>query len=320
MKVDPIIFVHNGNHEHLKVSINQLLNNNKEAEIILIGDDLNSKINGISHYHFENYFKSAKEFENNSYIHMSKNNYQFELFCYQRWFVLHEFVEKNGIEYFWYLDSDFLVYENLHDYLLKQVKDYSIDVIGFDSVNSGIGDSFMPCFNRLSLKAIRAITAYFKKSYEDKDILAVLKMKWKNHLVKKLPGGVCDMTQLKMLFDDYKGDMTIYNSYDYNLNLIPDGNINSRYNYFSDNKSFRTFLGVKYVRIKDKKAYGYLEDGKQVYFLGSHFQGRAKRKMVYYARDNYTPKNFSNIVISSCQNLMKRIRYFLIKKVKRLVA
>lgn len=319
MKADPIIFIHNGSHRHLKIAINQLLENNKESEIILIGDDSNSTFEGITHYHFKDYFKGSKEFEENSYIHMSKNDYQFELFCYQRWFILQEFVEKRGIEYFWYLDSDFLVYENLQKYLQEQVKEYTIDVVGFDSRNSGDGDSFMPCFNRLSIKAIREITLFFKQSYEDREIFTELKHKWKKHHLNKLPGGICDMTQLKIFFDKYNRKLTVFDSYDYKLDLIPDGNFNSKWNYFSDNKQFKTFLGVKYVIKDNNKAIGYLEDGSRVEFLGTHFQGRAKRKMNNYAQQNYTPKNILNITLSNYQNLMKRLRYSLIKKAKKLL-
>ncbi len=320
MKADPIIFIHTGRQRHLEIAIEHLTRNNKESELILLGDESNKDIDAVSHHLVKDYFSSAQEFEDINYIHMSKNTYQFELFCYQRWFVLQEFAEKNNIEYFWYLDSDFLVFDNLTDYLMEQVGDPTVDVVGFDSTKSGAGDSFMPCFNRMSLRAVKEITRFFVKSYEDKEILSKLRAKWKNHHINKLAGGICDMTQLKLFFDSYNTSLSVFHSYDLNLDSIPDGNINSGLNYFQNGERFKTYLGMKYVEVKDNKAFGFLENGNQVRFVGSHFQGRAKRKMFHYSKENYTPKNFSNIASSLFGNQYKKLRMSMIKKAKRIMA
>ena len=134
-----------------------------------------------------------------------------------------------------------------------------------------------------------------------------------------MPGGICDMTQLKMFFDNYNDSLTVFDAYNYDLGVIPDGNINSKFNYFSKNESFRTFLGVKYVKVKDFRAFGFLENGQKIYFLGSHFQGRAKGKMGKYSTSNYSPKNFSNIFNSLFQQLIKKFRAIMIAQGKRLL-
>lgn len=320
MKSDPVIFIHTGRHRHLEIAIERLRLSNKDVDIILIGDERNKGIADVEHHLVSDYFESAEKFEKDNYVHMSKNTYQFELFCYQRWFVLQEFAERNKVDFLWYMDSDFLIYENLDNYLKNLVGDNHVDVVGFDSSSSGSGDSFMPCFNRFSLRAIQEITAFFVKSYEDKEIFSILKSKWKKHHVEKLAGGICDMTQLKLFFDSNPSGLSIVDAYDSALDLVPDGNINSSLNYFHNDEKFKTFLGLKHVRVEDFKAYGKMENGEEVQFVGSHFQGRAKRKMHYYSRRNYSPNNFLNIMTSSYQSFEKKSRYYLIKRAKKLLS
>ena len=132
----PIILLHTGNPPFLEIAINRLQLQNS-AEIILLGDDSNQSIKGVSHYHVKDYFENAQNFEDNYYLHMSSNSYGFELICYQRWFVIEEFIKQHDYKMFWYLDSDVLIYGDLGKYVDSITQGQTFDLIGFDTRFSG---------------------------------------------------------------------------------------------------------------------------------------------------------------------------------------
>lgn len=291
----PILLFHIGNPSFLTTTIERLRLFN-DADIILLGDESNKNIKGVSHYDIKDFFRGAREFEDRYYIHMSSLPYSYEIVNFQRWFVIEEFVKNRDYEKFWYLDSDVLVYGSLNEYI-NNIKDgKSYDLIGFDTQNCGKGDSFMPAFNCLSPKLIPEITKFFIDSYTNPEIFKILRRKWNKHASQKIPGGITDMIQLRMFFELNEGRFSVYNAYKLSNESIPDGNINSELNYTEDDQKFRMLHGYKYVFVDNYKAYGYLASGEKVRFNSSHFQGRAKRKMHYYTREHYDPDTFINSV------------------------
>ncbi|HWV73549.1 MAG TPA: hypothetical protein VN040_17630, partial [Pseudosphingobacterium sp.] len=146
----------------------------------------------------------------------------------------------------------------------------------------------------ISSKIISEITRFFNDSYVDPKIFRLLREKWRSHVSQKIPGGVCDMTQLKLFFDLNGKNYSIYNAYALTNQSIPDGNINSDLNYTENNQKFKMLNGKKHVFIENYKAYGYLATGEKVQFNSSHFQGAAKYKMHYYTKEHYNPDTFIN--------------------------
>lgn len=319
MSTYPIIFLHTGNPAFLATAIERAALHN-DTEIILLGDESNKHIKGVSHYQVKDFFTKAQEFEDKYYIHMSSNAYGFELICYQRWFVLEEFIALKGYEKFWYIDSDVLVYDNLSTYLNTIPEGTSYDLVGFDTQNCGQGDSFMPAFNLYAATLIAEITRFFKDSYTDPEIFKVLTDKWKRHASQKIKGGICDMSQLKLFFDYNRGKYRIYNSYNLSNSYIPDGNINVELNYTPDNQKFKMLHGKKHVFVENYKAYGYLTSGQQVQFIASHFQGKeGKPSMSYYAQAHYNPNTnlnkwrykFGNLALQALQPVKRKVRSLL---------
>ena len=115
MSVFPIIFLHRGNSDYLAISLEQAKYTNPNSRIILLGDNLNSSIGtrvGVEHFLIDNYFNGANDFSK-IYEHHSTNNYNYELFCFQRWFIISEFVKSQNIDSFIHIDSDVLLFSNL---------------------------------------------------------------------------------------------------------------------------------------------------------------------------------------------------------------
>ena len=111
MRAYPIIVLHQGNHDYLRICLEQAKFTNPNSRIILLGDKKAQSVapDYVEFYDTKDYFNTAKEFSK-VYKHHSTNYYEFELFCIQRWFIVNEFIQKNNIEYFLHLDSDVLLY------------------------------------------------------------------------------------------------------------------------------------------------------------------------------------------------------------------
>ena len=87
----PIIFLHNTNSDYLKYSLGQAKRSNPESAIYLIGNDSNDCYNFVEHHSFSNYFQGAIEFSK-IYKHYNTTSYKYEVFCFQRWYILLEFL------------------------------------------------------------------------------------------------------------------------------------------------------------------------------------------------------------------------------------
>jgi len=110
-----IFFVHRGNPFYLKYAIAQVVSVMPNDRVILLGDETNQNIlkNKIEWYPIKSYWETAKSFET-VYVHLSPNSKEFELFCYQRWMVVYDWINSHQLEgQMACLDSDVLVFENL---------------------------------------------------------------------------------------------------------------------------------------------------------------------------------------------------------------
>lgn len=120
----PIFFVHTGNSYYLKYALKQARLFNPESEIILLGDESNNKYDFLKHYHIKDYHKSADHFAS-VFKNFSTNSIEFELFCFQRWFIINEFIDKHKDEFdfsngFICLDSDVLLFCDVTSTLISR--------------------------------------------------------------------------------------------------------------------------------------------------------------------------------------------------------
>ncbi len=104
-----IIFVHTGIASYLEYSI-------KQAEMLgyqvtLIGDEAAYKSSNSQVKFVDISDLNTQEVENfkKIYVHNSSNSYDYELFCFLRWFYIREYIRSNDRS-FLVLDSDVLIY------------------------------------------------------------------------------------------------------------------------------------------------------------------------------------------------------------------
>ena len=86
--------------------------------MFLLGDDSNMNHACMEHHHYRDYSPGAAEFER-VYRHYEHAHIDFELMCFQRWFILRDFLTVHHIDKCVYLDSDVMLYANVTDDIAK---------------------------------------------------------------------------------------------------------------------------------------------------------------------------------------------------------
>ncbi len=129
MKTIPVIFIHTGYQPYMEYTIKQAEKSNEM--VYLLGDKSNEHVAqhwvDIEDFQSERYTRFRK-----IYKHMSTNPYEFEFYCFRRFFVTYEFAKKQGIEKFVMLDTDCFSFANFselgfeeYDAALSMPKDQS---------------------------------------------------------------------------------------------------------------------------------------------------------------------------------------------------
>src|SRR5437870_5654360 len=109
----PIVFFHKGDAWYLWYTLRQARLTNPEAPIYLLGDVHCRRYDRFAEFvDLRPYDAAAREFAG-LYVHLSTNHADFELVCFQRWFVLREFMREKGLDRCVYLDSDVMAYTDL---------------------------------------------------------------------------------------------------------------------------------------------------------------------------------------------------------------
>ena len=190
-----IIITHRGNPPHLKYVLSQIAHTNPDANIILMGDESNKNCRFTKNVFLKDYWNMANDFAQ-VYTHLNSTSVEYELFCYQRWFCVYEYMKAHNLEDVFSLDSDVLVYDNLNDLhaLLKNYP-FAISAKNLDAENPGwwIAGPPIGYFHRDALKRMLDL---FIKSYQDKKYLSLFDEKMNWHHSRNEPFGVCDMTQI----------------------------------------------------------------------------------------------------------------------------
>lgn len=258
MKNIPIVIVHKGNSFYLEPVLRQIRLFNPDNRICLISDKSTDRFDFIEHYDIDQYMKGADEFAN-IYVHMSINPFNYELFCFQRWFVIRDFIRSQEIPFSLCLDSDVLLYCNV-DEVFSEYQSYDFTIC----------KEMGPCFSSFNNLSIEKLCNYMTYLYTDSQAFKRLEEFYKN----VVDGGVCDMTALAWYQKDVS-DNVIDIVYPVD-NACFDGNI-------SDSMGFEMQKGKKKIYWKNNLPYGkYMEKDSFIQFYGLHLQGGAKHSMHKY--------------------------------------
>lgn len=261
-----LICVHNGNDYYLDYALRQAHLFNRDADIYLLGNESSKDCKYAQHVLNANYFDSANAFEK-VYQHMSSNLYGYELFCFQRWFIIKDFITEKKIDYFLCLDSDTLLYCNVSE-VFNQYTDYDFTTCRRKN----------PCFTLFHRETLEKFCSLLTEMYTNDKYLNQLKDSYQNDFIlAKRAGGVCDMTGIDYYREYISNNIKELTEIDNGKSF--DGNLNADDGYEMES-------GKKKIYWKDNKPYGKRADtGNLVELQGLHFQGPAKFKMHKYLVD-----------------------------------
>ena len=278
-----LIFVHKGYSFYLDYVLKQAYLFNQNADIYLLGDKDNNRYDFVCHEMIGDYFERADEF-GTVYEHMSSNMYDYELFCFQRWFVVLEFVKRKGIVNFLCMDSDVLLYCNINSMFIKYV--------GCDFT---ICNGFHPAVNLFSASSLEKLCSFMMELYTVPSKLDRLRVRYKSFIMEKKVGGNCDMTAIQYYIEEFP-----HRVIDVGVpidNFCFDGCISRSFDLFEMKNGLK-----KVYWINNKPYFKLLDDGMLVEVGSLHFVGKTKFVIYKYALD-------ANL--KYCNNLFFRMKGYL---------
>lgn len=130
MKDDCIIFIHRGESWYLYYTVKQARFYHPKARIVVITDTPQERLAPYAEQlDIGNYWGGAEDLAA-IYQHHSMNSREFELFCFQRWFVIRNFLQSYQPVRAIHLDSDVLVYDDLFKDFAR-MKGKSLGIVGY---------------------------------------------------------------------------------------------------------------------------------------------------------------------------------------------
>lgn len=279
-----ILYFSDSNPYYLKYSIQQTVEHNLRARVILLGTESNRHLGLCEWYPLDRYFDSAEAFRR-SYAHLSTNSYAFDLKCFQTWFVFKRFCDKENIDgEIVCLDHDVLLYTELKDFFERNPCVLATTRI--------IGNQYTYFQSREVLSDFIDFTV---QHYTQPPLLLKLK-KIANHETES-PGPfphlwVCDMTLLGLFYQSLGGkkidlsDSVQDEVFDYAFHVDEgfDYNPCKRIKHLQYCPSRKKFFGIK--------------SGQKLYFNGLHFQVGTKVFLPHYytAKKRFTDRYWHRLV------------------------
>ena len=257
----PIVLIHKDNSDYLPLSLTQVVATNPGNEVYLIGNNKTRHFNGLlKHRRLNDYFKTAAEFAP-LFTNLSSNGHDYELFCIQRWFVLHEFMRQNNWERCIYIDSDILPYVSLSD-VQPETLQWGLTVLVKSPHTNFINNSNL-------LEAFCGFVTYHYATAEGK---ALLQQYYKEHTdIHGQVGGISDMTffmKFREKYPDQVGDLSVPRN-----GAVYDITIDTPQGFITEN-------GYKKIERRGNIPYGTrTADGNTIRFNTLHFQGKSKKLM-----------------------------------------
>jgi hypothetical protein len=297
-----ICFIHDRANWYLKYVINQAVSTNEGREVVLIGSP-SVQYQGCCTVDIEKYknCKQALEFSR-VYQHMSPNSYEFESFCFLRWFYLLAYMCEFEIDFVVYLDSDSLLFSKLDEIMEWIGKPYKCGYLipeqSYES-NYWVGSGNASYWTR---EMLQKYCAFILQSYVEKKYLDCYMKKWKSSAA----GGICDMTAMYLFWLENGND--ICNLATSREGAVFDLNINTTMNYYKEEYMKR--FGIKKIQhFKNKPVFLLQTNQEKIIVHVVHFQGMAK----VYIPKYYNGKYFKGKIKSDLISLFARILEFVLR-------
>ena len=188
-----IIYFHEGFSPYLPFALRQARRSNPSARIILLGDSQN-RFQEIQYEHhlLSDYDGRHQEFSE-CYRHFHPGHLGDERRCIERWIYLSEFLKKQQIEEFLFLDSDMLLFSDIREILLTTQ--------GYDAAGAPMFWAF--CFF-LKKNLVGNFTDWIFQQYRNPAVIEKWGAAFRRHLAgeKEQAGIIQDMALAKMFIEE----------------------------------------------------------------------------------------------------------------------
>lgn len=223
------IFIHKRRAEYLEYVLRISRHFNPDYRLILLGDkeneDIAKKI-GIEFHYISDYTEEIP------YHHLSVNNEQYEKFCFERWFIVKNFVKYHEITEFIHSDSDNAIC-------------YNINMLPFKESALGNSSIIVPNVIFLKTETLNKITEFYTNIYSlprDEFIQRIEERTHKEYVISHNTLHYSDMFFLKQSVDELNIHIIALqetHSLDENNPLIFNSNFNQYEIEYTDGMFFK---------------------------------------------------------------------------------
>jgi len=183
------LYIHSGYKNYLKYSLDIT---SKKNNIIFIGDDSNSFLRRKKNIEFINMtelLNSDIDKYKSYFINYSTNDKSFEWSCFERVFLMKNFLDKYNIQQIFYSDSDNVFLKNLNKLKLTKNIGYLIPNLQHEfEMYASIHSSF------LNKEFCEKFIEIYEDIYINKSKFEIIAKKIEYHKKNNIRGGICDMT------------------------------------------------------------------------------------------------------------------------------
>lgn len=215
----PVVIIHLNNSFYLDAIIERSIQSNN---IVYLLSNITPKYqhNNFNVINIDDLMSEDNKKFSSIYQHLHVGPKDYELFCFQRWFILKEFIKKYGMDTVFHIDSDVLLF-----------KDVSQEWNKYDQYTMTVTHGCSGATSFMTKEGLEKFTQMLIKVYKDKSYyFNTLVSKFETMLKFNIMGGVCDMTLLELFKNNHDlgggfgrvGEMMqiIDNStYDHNINV-----------------------------------------------------------------------------------------------------
>jgi len=270
-----VVVIHSGYKDYLKVNLEIT---GKYNHIYLIGDESVShlgKINNVTYVDVSKYRNNdlIKKFKKH-FINYSTNPALFEWLCFERVFILKQFINDMKIDKIFHIDSDNILLEDINNYQFNE------DIAYMLSKNYGNNYRMSNSIHCALLNQIfcDSFTDLYIDIYVNKTKHYLIKDKIDWHKRTKTPGGICDMTLYYLLVSHKL--LKVQNLYELKDGKVFMNHLGNNEGIYSDqyNTSFNTILNKKLLKINFKNNTIFDKINNLDYrLMNIHFQGVSKK-------------------------------------------
>ena len=183
------LYIHSGYKNYLKYSLDIT---SKKNNIFFIGDDSNAFLRNKKNIEFINrkeLLDAGVEKYKSYFINYSTNDKSFEWSCFERVFLMKNFLDKYNIQQIFYSDSDNVFLKNLNKLKLTKNIGYLIPNLQSEfEMYASIHSSF------LNKEFCEKFIELYEDIYINKSKFEIIAKKIEYHEKNNIRGGICDMT------------------------------------------------------------------------------------------------------------------------------